>query len=103
MLLILSIIIGVVSVARMARLLVYDDFPPVEWLRVQAAARLPEKWQPLVECQFCLSPYLSAGQFAWAYLLWDTPWFFWGWLVPHGVWAGSYLAAMLVAYDTPEE
>lgn len=93
----LAILIGIVSVARTARLLVFDDFPPVYWLRLRVLAAFPEgsKWAKIIECPFCLSPYLAAGNFAWAYFS-DLHW---SWWLANGIWAGSYLAAVLVAYD----
>lgn len=97
--LILATIVGVVSVARTARLLNFDDFPPVVWLRAQALARLPEKWSGIAECSFCLAPYLAAGMMAWAYLS-DLHWTWW---VINGWWAAAYVAAIIVAYDQPDE
>ena len=47
----LAIVVGTVSVARTARLLVWDSFPPVEWLRLKffvAAGDSP--WRKLGEC-----------------------------------------------------
>jgi len=94
-------VIAVISVARMARLLTHDTFPPVEWARPRLAAKMG-KWADLVVCPFCLAPYLMAVQLAWMFWLWDTPAFRWGWLIPNLWWALSYVAAIIVAYDQPE-
>lgn len=92
----LAILIGVISVARTARLLIFDAFPPVFWVRAHVLAWLgTSKWAKLAECPFCLAPYLAAGNFAWAYYS-DLHW---SWWLLNGVWAGSYAAAILVAYD----
>lgn len=99
----LAVVVGIVSVARMARLLTHDDFPPASWVRYQYASRVPEKWVDLITCPFCLAPYLSVGQAAWGGMLWGTDAFMWGWFIPNAVWAASYVAAVIVAYDQPED
>src|SRR4029077_18800604 len=94
-------IVGVLSVARTARLLTFDDFPPATWARTRFLAMVgPDgKWAPLARCPFCISPYLSIGMLLWAYLSGLN----WVWWVANGWWAASYLAAMVVAYDEPPE
>lgn len=92
-------VIGVLSIARTARLFVWDEFPPMEWLRLRLLSRTPEKWEKLWSCQFCLAPYLALGMGLWA---WASD-FHWTWWVINGWWAASYVAAMVVAYDQPEE
>lgn len=95
-----AVLVGVISVARTARLLIHDEFPPVEWLRAHFVALFPadSKWSKVAECQFCLTPYLAAGMFGWAWLSDTNTW----WWVINGIWAGSYVAAILVAYDQPD-
>jgi hypothetical protein len=91
--------VAIVSTGRTARLLVWDDFPPVAWLRLKfyvAAKDTP--WKKLGECAFCLAPYLALGMVAWMWLS-DLAWWWW---VPNGWWALSYLAAILVSYDQPD-
>lgn len=97
----IAVIVGVVSVARTARLLLFDAFPPMVWLRVRILAMFPEdsSWSKIAECPFCLTPYLAAGMLGWAWLSDLNSW----WWVINGVWAASYLAAILVAYDQPAE
>ena len=98
---IMAVVVGILSVARTARLLTFDDFPPVTWLRTRylVAVGPDGKWAPLARCPFCLSPYLTVGMLVWAYLS-DLHWTWW---VINGWWAASYLAAMVVAYDEPPE
>jgi hypothetical protein len=91
-------LIGIVSVARTVRLLIYDEFPPVEWLRVRLIALLGDTWGKVLTCPFCLAPYLATGLALWAW--WSDLNTFW-WVV-NGVWAASYVAAVIVAYDEPE-
>lgn len=99
-----AVLVGVISVARTARLLIFDDFPPMVYLRARFLALFSEdnSWSKIAECPFCLSPYLSTGMFVWAYLAYSHGDIHWTWWVVNGIWAGSYLAAILVVYDTPE-
>lgn len=93
-------VIGILSVARTARLIVWDEYPPSIWLRMKWDDATHESgWNKLLHCQFCLSPYLAAGMLLWFWLAGDH----WSWWVVNGVWAGSYLAASFVAYDQPDE
>lgn len=96
-----AVIVGVLSVARTARLIVWDEFPPTIWLRMRWDDLTHQSgWNKLLHCQFCLTPYLSAVMLAWA--LWVGPDFTgWGavWWIVNGWWGGSYLAATYVAWD----
>jgi hypothetical protein len=89
--LIVAFIVGVLGTARITRLLVDDDWPPVEWLR--------QRWEGLAECPFCAAPWVALAETATAWA-WDLPWWWWA----GNVWmGGSYLASMLVARDLPPE
>lgn len=102
--------LAILGVARAARLLIFDKYPPVVWLRLEYATwtaqterRAP--WLELIRCTFCLAPYLAAGNLGWALwsgLDWGT---FWGgawWIV--NAWAAlSYVAAMVVVRDEPAD
>ena len=96
-------IVAVRSIARTARRLTFDDFPPVVWLRDQVVLSLSRgerrsRWLPLTNCPFCLAPYLSAGMALWVWLSkLDTAWW---WI--NGVWAAAYVAAIVVARDEAE-
>lgn len=97
--------IGVVSVARFTRLVTHDKWPPMEWARPRIAAKLGG-WAEVMVCPFCAAPWLMAGQFLWWWLLHDHAShdvFAYGWLLPNLWWAVSYVAAIVVAYDQPED
>lgn len=88
------------AVARLARLVAEDEWPPSAWLRntwIRALNR--SAWAGLIVCPFCVAPYIAAADIAWAVLgdLHPTWWAFNGWL------ACSYLAAMIVARDIPAD
>lgn len=89
-------IVGTLGSARLVRLLVNDDYPPVVWLRMKWDRITNDgPWSKLVHCGWCASPYISAVILAWAYLshlhLWW--WLFNGWL------ASSYAASWVVFHD----
>jgi hypothetical protein len=96
-------LVGVLSVARTARLLVWDEYPPTMWLRMKWDARTEgSTWNKLLHCQFCMTPYLTAGMMVWAWLAGAPEHLHWTWWVVNGWWAASYLAASYVAYDQPD-
>lgn len=94
-------VIGTLSVARTARLLIFDKLPPMVWLRAKIVSWYKEdsSWSPLWECPFCMAPYLAVGMGVWYWLGGDN----WTWWVINGWWAASYVAATYVAYDQPDE
>ena len=97
-----AVAIGVISVARTARLIVWDEYPPMVWLRMKWDERIGEEgWGKLIHCQFCATPYLAVGMALWFWLAFahggDVAQGIWWWV--NGVWAGSYVAAIVVAYD----
>lgn len=100
-----AVIIGILSVARTARLIGFDEYPPMEWLRQRWDARFgDEGWGKLIHCPFCSAPYLAAGMAAWyALVVGHSAWYAEPtWWVLNGVWGLSYVASILVAYDQPE-
>jgi hypothetical protein len=99
-----AFILATFAVARAARLLVYDDMPLFKNVR-EWWVRHTGQWGTLFLCQFCMTPYLAAGDLAWA-LTTRINWFtFWGaaWWVVNGWAAMSYIAAMVVSRDEPPE
>jgi hypothetical protein len=107
--LIAAAVIGILSVARTARLIGFDEYPPMAWLRSKWYARYgDEGWGKLIYCPFCSAPYLAAGMLVWAsfalpdaspYDVWSSAWW---WFMVNGWWGLSYLSSITVAYDQPE-
>lgn len=100
-----AVVVGVLSIARLTRLLTQDSWPPVLyvrqwWDKVTTVKDGPGKgaqgaWYDIVSCPYCAAPWLTIPIFAWA-LLSDLHWSWWifnGWL------AVAYIAAMIVAKD----
>lgn len=94
-----AVVVGILSIARTLRLIVWDDFPPMKWLRLRLAVALGDTWNGLITCPFCLAPYATAVMGAWAYYS-D---FHWTWWVINAWWGLSYLPAIIVAYDQPDD
>lgn len=89
-------VIGVLSIGRLTRLLVNDEFPPVVWFRIKWDGITKDgSWSKIVHCPWCAAPYFSAIIIAWAVLS-DLHWTWWafnGWL------ASSYVSSWIVFHD----
>jgi hypothetical protein len=90
--------VGVLGTARATRLVVDDTWPPVLWLRSWYLSRAPEPWHDLVQCAFCLAPWVALPNLAWAVLS-DLHW---SWWLANGWFAAAYAASMVVVRDTPD-
>lgn len=95
-----AVVVGVLSVARLTRLIVVDSYPPVVWVRNKWREITKDgPWADLVDCPYCAAPYLTLVVLGWAYLtqLGDAWWLFNGWL------AAAYVAAWIVDIITPSD
>ena len=104
--LVIAIIVGVLSVTRVVRLIVDDAWPPVTRLRDIYARKASEEWLPLIECPWCVAPYVSLPAVAWFALLVAFPsWtaVLWIWWVVNAWAAVSWLAAYISMRDIPPE
>jgi len=94
-----AVVVGVISVARLTRLLVIDSYPPVAWVRNKWREITNDgPWSELVDCPYCAAPWFALPILAWAYLsdLHASWWIFNGWL------AAAYVAAYIVDRITPD-
>jgi hypothetical protein len=82
--------------ARLTRLIVFDTYPPVAWLRIKwHTITKDNEWSKLVDCGYCAAPYFTAALLAWGYFTkWQLAW----WIVCCWL-AASYAASIVVAYD----
>ena len=56
-----AVLVGVLSTARLTRLVTEDSWPPVVWLRVKWDEITDHgPWYDLVDCPWCLAPWLVA-------------------------------------------
>lgn len=93
-------VVTVVSASRITRLLTFDKFPPIVWLRDKYAdATDGTGWQLLAFCAYCASFWVTAVIVLWGWLTdWQTAW----WLV-NGISAASYLAAVFMVHDGDDD
>lgn len=102
-------IVTVLASARLTRLAVYDDFPPVRWVREKYLdATDGSNWQLLGLCGYCASFWMTALVVLFGYLsgVYGTDPFGGGsdldfkiWWFLFGTLAASYLAATYIAND----
>lgn len=101
---ILAAIVAVWASARLTRLVTFDSFPPIQWIRDQWDARTSESgWNELLHCAYCFGTWAAlpivvifAGMlFGWGVFLTlaGVWWVFCSWL------AVGYLAGIIVAQD----
>jgi hypothetical protein len=94
-----AVIVGILSVARLTRLLTQDTFPPAVWFRMKWDDYTDESgWNTLLHCHWCLAPWLTLpiGLWGWLTDLQTAWWVFNGWL------AAAYVASMVVERDEVE-
>jgi hypothetical protein len=96
-----TVLVASIGVARAVRVLVHEDFPPGRWVRnTWIAVTKGGSWSDIVTCHWCAAPYLVAGSMLWFGLgLWLWEPLLWGWWVVH-LWAAlSYAASWVVHHD----
>ena len=90
-------LVGILSSARLTRLLTQDVWPPVVWLRIKWDDWTEDygDWNKLFHCHWCMGPWTTAviGAWGWASNLHWTWWAFNIWL------AAAYLNSMIVERD----
>lgn len=94
--LVLAMVTGVLASARLTRLAVQDDYPPVVWARARWRHLTHDGgWAELVDCIYCAAPWVTLPVLlaGWLSDLGPAWWLVCGWL------AASYLASIVVAYD----
>lgn len=99
-------VIAVLSAARITRLLTFDAFPPIKWLREKYEdATDGSPWQTIAYCPWCMGFWVMAALTVWAYAVgvvgpdrdattaqavwWGVNWIF----------GGSYVASMVMVRD----
>lgn len=91
-----AVVVGLLSAARLTRLLTQDSFPPAAWLRRKWDEVTDDgDWSILAHCHWCMGPWMTLPVGAWALLseLHISWWLFNGWL------AAAYVVSMIVERD----
>lgn len=91
-----AILVGIISTARLTRLITQDEFPPSVWFRIKwDNATDGSSWNTLFHCHWCLAPWLVIPVAAWA---WFSD-FHIAWWILNGWLAASYLVSIVVEKD----
>ena len=91
---ILAALVGILAIARLTRLLTFDEFPPVKWFRDKWDEKTGDSsWNELFHCVFCASFWVSCLVVGFGFYVGFGAW----WWVPCGTLAVSYVAATIVA------
>lgn len=104
--LVAAVITGVLAVTRATRLIVDDRYPPTEWLKFWLVRRLPEKWHEVLQCPWCVSPYLAFPAVLWFATLVAWPGALWNlalWWIVNATAAVSWVAAFATLRDQPPD
>lgn len=102
-------VVGLLSIARLTRLVTQDTFPPVAWLRAKwdqlnektvkhqygGINVVPGGWTDMLHCAYCFSTWATIPVLGWAILSDLSP----AWWIINGWLAAAYVAAMIVARD----
>lgn len=91
-----AVIVGVMSTARLTRLVTQDSYPPAAWLRAKWAQITHDgPWSELATCPYCAAPYITALVLGWGLLTDFQP----AWWIVNGILGGAYAASMVVVRD----
>ncbi|HEY6416842.1 MAG TPA: hypothetical protein VIX41_11405 [Acidimicrobiales bacterium] len=104
--LLLAVVVGTLAVARVVRLIVDDEWPPVKRAREWYVDRASVDWQPLVECPWCVSVYFALPAVLWFASLFAWPGANWNeylWWIVNGWMALSWIVAFLCLRDVPPD
>ena len=94
----------VLGSGRLTRVLVYDEFPPSVWIRIQWSRITDDgPWAKLVHCWWCASFWITLICVGWWIAGTFVPWIGFAWWVFWGTLSLSYLATMIIVRDTPKE
>lgn len=97
-------LVVVMSSARLTRLVTFDSFPPVQWVREKFIEFMDSRaatrgWAMLGYCPWCASFWVTLAVVLSGYFSdWHTAW----WLI-NGSLGASYLAATYMAHDGDDE
>ena len=97
----LAALVAALGVGRLARIIIFDDFPPAVWLRIWWDIHVVETnpWRKLLHCPWCLTPWLMLAALGVFVAGWFVPWLAIIWWAVLGWLAVSYVASIIIAYD----
>lgn len=100
----IAILVAVLGIGRLTRAVVYDDFPPFVWWRMQWDRITNDgPWSKLFHCWWCLSFWVGLFCIGWFIAGWYVLWIAWAWWIFWGALALSYAAVMVIVRDEPKD
>ena len=103
-----AVLVAVLGVGRLARIVIYDAFPPSVWLRTKwddltysKAKNDYNSWNKLLHCPWCLVPWIMLIAIGWFLLGLEYEWAAWAWWLFWGWLALSYVSTMIYVRDEP--
>lgn len=97
--LVCAVIVGILSSARITRLITQDVFPPIVWIRIKWDEWIEDHdkadWGKLLHCHWCFSFWATSAVVLWG---WMSDLHISWWIVNLTL-AMSYVAAMVVERD----
>lgn len=99
----LTLAVAIVGVARFTRVVVYDDFPPLTWWRETWADLVGERWGKLFNCWWCFAFWAALACIGWYIGGLYAAWAMWAWWIWWGGLALAYLASMVIVRDGDED
>ena len=100
-----AVAVAVLGVYRLARVIIYDTFPPSIWVRIKWDDWTHDSsWNTLLHCPWCLVPWIMLVAIGWFFLgLFVAVWIAWAWWIFWGWLALSGLATMVYVRDEPQK
>jgi hypothetical protein len=97
-------LVAILGVARLTRVIVYDDFPPAAWWRAKWTDITNDgPWAKLFTCWWCLSSWIALLCILWFIAGLYVVWIAWAWWIVWGMLALGYAATMVIVRDEPKE
>jgi hypothetical protein len=99
-----AVLVAVLGVGRLARIALYDAFPPAIWLRLKWDDLTDgSSWNKLLHCPWCLIPWIMLVAIGWFLLGLHVEWVAWAWWLFWGWMALSYVSTMIYVRDEPSD
>lgn len=103
--LVAAVLVAILGVGRWVRLVTYDTFPPMVWVREKWYKAMKDRsnWSDLLFCPWCFTPWLMLVCIGWFLLSLSVVWVAWAWWLFWGWGALAYVASMVIVRDEPKE
>lgn len=105
LILLLAVLVLVLGVARLTRVITYDQYPPTIAFRSWWIRRVTKGngWGKLADCWWCAAPWVMAPAIGVFFLTPLQPWILWTWWIGLSWLSLAYVASMVIARDEPAD